>query len=327
MTFVLRDVAPTDIDALHAIYAYHVVHGTGSWEYEPPDAAEMTRRYEAVRAAGYPYLVAEVAGRVVGYSYASAFRGRPGYRFTCEDSIYVAPDIQRRGVARALLTELMTRCTALGLRQMLAVIGDSENTASIALHRALGFALLTDARALGWKFRRDLGWVLMQRTLATTPFPPASLEVRVDDPAGAAGQALLWGLTLELLAMDGDRGEDGRGAVTLGDLQAPDAVFVVARLDGQPAGCGALRPLEPGVAEVKRMYTAPWARGKGVAAGVLTALETQAVARGHTILRLETGDRQIAANRLYERAGFVRIPCYGAYAARDWSRCYEKRLG
>lgn len=327
MTLTIRTAAPTDLDWIHAIYAYHVVHGTGSWEYEPPDRATFADRFEVVVAGGYPYLVAEQAGRVVGYSYASAFRPRPGYRLTCEDSIYVAPDAQRRGVARALLTALIARCTALGLGQMLAVIGDSDNAASIALHRALGFLFMTDAPDLGWKFGRRLGWVLMQRALATDPLPTAALDVRVDDPAGAAGQALLWGLTLELLSMDGDRGEDGRGAVSLGDLKAPDSVFVVARLDGQPAGCGALRSLAPGVGEIKRMYTAPWARGRGVARAVLAEIEAQARARGYTSVCLETGDRQVVANHLYERVGYRRIPCYGQYAARSWSQCYEKRVG
>lgn len=323
----IRSATPADLDRVHAIYTYHLVHGTGSWEYEPPERAAMESRYEAVLAGGYPYLVAEETGEVLGYSYASAFRPRIGYRFTCEDSIYVAPDVQRRGVARALLTELVARCTAMGLRQMLAVIGDSENAPSIGLHRALGFTLQAEVAGVGWKSARSLGWVLMQRPLAADPFPQPVLDIRPEDPASASAQALLWGLTLELLSMDGDRGENGKGAVTLGDLRAPDSVFLVARLDDQPAGCGALRPLAPGVGEVKRMYTTPWARGRGVAGAVLAALEEHAQARGCTTLRLETGDRQVAANRVYERAGYRRIPCYGQYAARSWSQCYEKRVG
>lgn len=326
MTLIIRPANPADLERIHAIYTFHVVHGTGSWEYEPPDRQAVAERYEAVIAGGFPYLVAEDNGQVIGYTYASAFRPRIGYRFTCEDSIYVAPDAQGRGVARALLTELIARCTALGLRQMLAVIGDSDNTASIGLHRALGFTLEADVNGLGWKFGRELGWVLMRRALTAEPHVAPALDVRVDDPAGVAGQALLWGLTLELFRMDGDRGEDGSGALTLGDLRSPDTTFLIARLDGQPAGCGALRPLEPGVGEVKRMYTAPWARGRGVAAAVLAALEDHARSQGYGALRLETGDRQVAANRLYERAGFRRIPCYGRYADRAWSQCYEKRL-
>ena len=326
MTLNIRPATRADLERLHAIYAYHVVHGTGSWEYEPPTHDVFAERYEAVYAAGFPYLVAEQGGLVLGYSYASAFRPRIGYRFTCEDSIYVAPDAQRRGVARALLAELIARCTARGLRQMLAIIGDSENTASIELHRDLGFTLEANARGLGYKFGRELGWVMMRRSLAAEPQAAPVLDVRVDDPASAAGQALLWALTLELRAIDGDRGEDGLAALTLGDLLSPETTFIVARLDGQPAGCGALRPLERGVGEIKRMYTTPWARGNGVALAVLAALEEQARRRGYSTLRLETGDRQLAALRLYERAGYQPIPCYGRYAERSWSRCFEKNI-
>ncbi len=326
MTLNIRPATRADLERLHAIYAYHVVHGTGSWEYEPPTHDVFAERYEAVYAAGFPYLVAEQGGLVLGYSYASAFRPRIGYRFTCEDSIYVAPDAQRRGVARALLAELIARCTARGLRQMLAIIGDSENTASIELHRDLGFTLEANARGLGYKFGRELGWVMMRRSLAVEPQAAPVLDVRVDDPASAAGQALLWALTLELRAIDGDRGEDGLAALTLGDLLSPETTFIVARLDGQPAGCGALRPLERGVGEIKRMYTTPWARGNGVALAVLAALEEQARRRGYSTLRLETGDRQLAALRLYERAGYQPIPCYGRYAERSWSRCFEKNI-
>lgn len=326
MTLNIRPATRADLERLHAIYAYHVVHGTGSWEYEPPTHDVFAERYEAVYAAGFPYLVAEQGGLVLGYSYASAFRPRIGYRFTCEDSIYVAPDAQRRGVARALLAELIARCTARGLRQMLAIIGDSENTASIELHRDLGFTLEANARGLGYKFGRELGWVMMRRSLAVEPQAAPVLDVRVDDPASAAGQALLWALTLELRAIDGDRGEDGLAALTLGDLLSPETTFIVARLDGQPAGCGALRPLERGVGEIKRMYTTPWARGNGVALAVLAALEEQARRRGYSAVRLETGDRQLAALRLYERAGYQPIPCYGRYAERSWSRCFEKNI-
>lgn len=324
---LIRTATHADLGHAHAIYTFHLVHGTGSWEYEPPDLATFVSRYEAIVDAGFPYLVAEDGGRVLGYSYASAFRPRPGYRFTCEDSIYVTPDAQRRGVATALVTDLIARCTKLGLRQMLAVIGDSENAASIGLHRALGFTLEANVSALGWKFGRPLGWVLMKRELANGPLPTMTLDVVAEDPSDAAGQALLWGLTLALRQMDGDRGIDGSGAVTLDDLRSADSVFLVARLDGQPAGCGALRPLASGVGEVKRMYTAPWARGRGVARAVLASLEEHARRRGLVSLCLETGDRQVEALRLYERAGYQRIECYGAYAERAWSRCFEKRIG
>src|SRR5690606_16828311 len=128
--------------------------GLASWEYEPPDEAEMRRRFEVIQGAGYPYLVAERDGRVVGYSYASAYRPRPGYRFTVENSVYVAADAQRGGIARALLEELIRRCTAAGYRQMVAVIGDSANTPSMQLHRALGFTYSGVIHSIGWKHGR-----------------------------------------------------------------------------------------------------------------------------------------------------------------------------
>jgi len=171
---VVRDATPADIPAITAIYQTAVREGLASWEYEPPDEAEMRRRLEAIRTAGYPYLVAERGGRVAGYAYASAYRPRPGYRFTVENSVYVAADVQRGGIARALLTALIERCTAAGFRQMVAVIGDSANTPSIQLHRSLGFTFCGVIHSIGWKHGRWLDGVYMQRALgAGDTTPPA----------------------------------------------------------------------------------------------------------------------------------------------------------
>jgi phosphinothricin acetyltransferase len=169
---VVRDATPADLPSITAIYAVAVHDGLASWEYDPPDETEIRRRYEAIRGAGYPYLVAERDGRVAGYSYASAYRPRPGYRFTVENSVYVAADARRGGVARALLVELIDRCAAAGFRQMVAVIGDSGNAASIGLHRSLGFTFSGIIHAIGWKHGRWLDGVYMQRALGpgdTTP--------------------------------------------------------------------------------------------------------------------------------------------------------------
>ncbi len=169
----VRDSTPADVPAITAIYAHAVTHGCASFETEPPDAAEMARRRDAVLALGLPHLVALRGGDVVGYAYASTYRPRPGYRYTVENSIYVAPAAQRAGVGRALLPVLIARCTAAGKRQMIAVIGDSANEASIALHRAFGFADAGVLRSVGFKFGRWLDSVLMQRALgdgdATVP--------------------------------------------------------------------------------------------------------------------------------------------------------------
>lgn len=161
----IRDADRADIAAITAIYRPAVTEGLASWEFEAPDASEMQRRFEAIKAGGYPYIVAVLGGRVIGYSYASAYRTRPGYRHTVENSVYVADDAQRSGAGRALLSELIARCTAAGFRQMVAVIGDSGNAGSIGLHRALGFTFCGVIHSIGWKQGRWLDSVLMQRAL------------------------------------------------------------------------------------------------------------------------------------------------------------------
>jgi phosphinothricin acetyltransferase len=163
----LRPSTPADLSALAAIYGHNVLHGTGTFELEAPDAEEMGRRREAVLGNGLPWIVAEVDGRIVGYAYANLFRPRRAYRFCVEDSIYLDPVAQGRGIGRLLLAELMAQCTARGCRQMLAVIGDSANAGSIALHAACGFTPCGRFDAAGWKFDRWLDVVLMQRALGT----------------------------------------------------------------------------------------------------------------------------------------------------------------
>ena len=162
----LRPVTLNDATTIHAIYSHQVENGTASWELTPPTLDEMRKRISAILDAGYPYLVAELDGAVVGYSYASSFRPRPGYRFTCENSVYVDPSQQRKGIAKLLLTELIAHCAAQGLRQMIAVIGDSDNIASIKLHESLGFVRAGLLPNIGFKFDRWLDSVLMQRALS-----------------------------------------------------------------------------------------------------------------------------------------------------------------
>jgi phosphinothricin acetyltransferase len=170
----LRDCQPADIPGIAAIYGHWVTHGLASFETEPPGEAEMARRREAVLAGGYPYLVAEgEGGRLLGYAYASAYRTRPAYRFSVENSIYVSPDATRSGAGRALLQALVARCEAAGFRLMVAVIGDSGNAPSIGLHKACGFAPAGLLPAVGWKHGRWVDSVLMTRPLgdgaATAP--------------------------------------------------------------------------------------------------------------------------------------------------------------
>jgi phosphinothricin acetyltransferase len=165
MSLLVRPAAATDIPAIAAIYGPAVLTGTASFEVDPPDEAEMLRRFEAITGAGYPYFVAEVEGRVAGYAYASAYRTRPGYRFTVEDSVYIAPDEQGKGVGRALLERVVARCRDDGFRLMIGVIGDSANFASITLHRRLGFRFCGTIHGVGYKFGRWLDSVVMELPL------------------------------------------------------------------------------------------------------------------------------------------------------------------
>jgi phosphinothricin acetyltransferase len=169
----IRESRDSDVAAVQSIYAHHVLHGTASFELEPPDLEEIGRRRADVLRNGFPFLVAESQGRVLGYAYANFFRMRPAYRFMVENSIYVAHDAAGRGMGRALLSELIAGCEAAGCRQMLAVIGDSGNVASIALHAACGFRFAGAVRASGWKFDRWLDTVLMQRDLGEGFASPA----------------------------------------------------------------------------------------------------------------------------------------------------------
>jgi L-amino acid N-acyltransferase YncA len=161
----LREARAGDGPWLQAIYAPHVLEGFGSFKEEPPGAEEMERRRAGVQERGLPYLIAEREGQVLGFAYAGPYRPRTAYRFTVEDSVYVAREAAGQGIGRRLLAEVIARCEAMGMRQMLAVIGDSENRASIRLHERLGFRHAGVFAAVGWKRGRWLDSVLMQRAL------------------------------------------------------------------------------------------------------------------------------------------------------------------
>ena len=170
---LIRPATADDLPAIAAIYAHHVLNGTGTFETTPPTADEMAARHAEVQARGLPWLVAEQAGNVRGYAYCQWFKPRPAYRFSAEDSIYLHPDAAGQGLGRQLLSALVVQAEATGVRKLIAVIGDSANAGSIAVHRSLGFTPVGTIAACGWKFGRWLDIVLMERPLgAGSSTPP-----------------------------------------------------------------------------------------------------------------------------------------------------------
>lgn len=178
----VRAAAPSDLDAITAIYADAVTNGAASYELEPPTKSEMAARYDTLTASGFPYMVAEVSGRVLGYAYAGPFRTRPAYRFIVENSVYVSPDAKGRGVGRLLLDALVAEATRLGFRQMIAVIGDGHaQSPSVKLHERLGFRHCGRLEGSGYKHGRWLDTALMQLSMnggSTTPPDPEAMPER-----------------------------------------------------------------------------------------------------------------------------------------------------
>jgi phosphinothricin acetyltransferase len=163
----IRPTIAADLPSITKIYEHAVLHGTATFELTPPDLAEMTRRFEALTAGDFPYFVAALDGRVVGYAYAGPYRPRPAYRFTVENSVYLEPAIHRRGIGLQLMQRLIAECTARGFRQMIAVIGDSANVGSIGVHSRCGFQMIGTHPSVGLKFGRWLDTVMMQLPLGS----------------------------------------------------------------------------------------------------------------------------------------------------------------
>lgn len=170
---LIRPSGESDISAIARIYAHHVQHGTGTFETVPPSETEIAQRRADVLAKGLPWLVVEDAGQVLGFAYGNWFKPRPAYRFSVEDSIYLAPEAAGRGLGRLLLSELLAVLERSGIRKAIAVIGDSANAGSIGVHRALGFTPVGTVKACGWKFGRWLDIVLMEKTLGAGDGAPA----------------------------------------------------------------------------------------------------------------------------------------------------------
>jgi L-amino acid N-acyltransferase YncA len=173
----IRPTAAADLPSITGIYEHAVRFGTATFEIDPPDLAEITRRFDTLMDGGFPYVVAALEGRVVGYAYAGAYRPRPAYRFTVENSVYLQPTIQRRGIGLQLLQRLIGECEARGFRQMIAVIGDSANAASVGVHLRCGFEMIGTHPNVGFKFGRWLDTVMMQRSLGE-----GATTVPGDDP-------------------------------------------------------------------------------------------------------------------------------------------------
>jgi L-amino acid N-acyltransferase YncA len=178
----LRDAADTDLSAVQRIYAHYVVGGFATFEEVPPTIDDLRQRRAAILERGLPYLVAAMDGRVVGYAYAGVYRPRPAYRFTAEDSVYVAEDVRGRGIGRQLLAALITRCEQSSCRQLIAIIGDSANVASVGLHAALGFRVVGTLHAVGYKFGRWVDTVVMQREIRLGETVPPADDSRDRQP-------------------------------------------------------------------------------------------------------------------------------------------------
>lgn len=173
---LIRPSRDEDIAAITAIYAHHVLHGTGTFETEPPSVADMTTRRADVLSKGLPYLVAEQDCKIVGFAYGNWFKPRPAYRYSVEDSIYLAPDLHRKGLGRALLAELLARCEAAGIRKVMAIVGDSANAGSVGVHKALGFTQIGIIASCGWKFGAWRDIVIMEKVIgAGDTQPPLDL--------------------------------------------------------------------------------------------------------------------------------------------------------
>ena len=162
---IIRPSQNTDIPQITAIYAHHVLHGTGTFEVDPPNESDMTLRRTDVLGKDLPYLVAVDGDRVLGFAYCNWFKPRPAYRYSAEDSIYLAPEAAGQGLGRALLAELISRAERAGVRKLIAVIGDSNNHGSIGVHRSAGFSPVGTLKSCGWKFDRWLDVVLMDKAL------------------------------------------------------------------------------------------------------------------------------------------------------------------
>jgi ribosomal protein S18 acetylase RimI-like enzyme len=289
-TLIIRRCHPEEAEALLTLWRQSEA------TVSVTDTVEDIRR--AICDSPARVLVAETGGRIIG-SVIGSFDGWRGNIYR----LVVHPDHRRRGIARALVREVEQHLAAQGARRMTALV-EKDHPLAMTFWHAAGYKL--DGRIV--RFVHNLS---------------PKLVLGEEDSDSADARLLIKHLSAELGTLYGD---DGSGAFRPDDVRVPGGTFVVARWDGQPVGCGALRPFGEGVGEIKRMFVEPQARGRGIARRILATLETAAGRRGYGRLRLETGIHQAEAIRLYESAGYQRIPCAGKYAHTPLSICFEKQL-
>ena len=325
---IIRDAASSDAESILAIYAPFVRGSAISFEAIPPGTNEMAKRINH-STWRWPWLVAEVEGSLAGYAYARPFRGRSAYHFTAESTVYVSPDHQRQGVGKCLMQHLLNRLYSAGHHR--AVVGIAlPNEGSVALHERLGFEPAGVFPSVGRKFQswHDVGFWSLELSDQTVTIPDLAANkwrMRVHSATSSEAQLLIAQLSDEL-AERYDQQDDGSGNFAAENEDGCRSVFVAGFLDDSPVACGAIRPLENDIAELKRMFVVKKYRGRKLSSRILQRLEVEASRLSYRSIRLETGNRQPEAIGLYEKSGYQRIAPYGQYVASERSICFEKPL-
>jgi L-amino acid N-acyltransferase YncA len=330
-----------DVKAMLAFANWAAAHTAANFATEPEPEAMWLESFAATQAS-HPWLVAREGGRVIGFAKGSPHRSRGAYRFTAEVSVYVDPELHGRGVGRALYRVLIPMLRAQGYVTLLAGITPG-NPPSEKLHTAFGFRYCGAYHRVGWKSGRwhDVGYFELH--LQEDHLPPSELytplavwpkvlaglagQVAIERSALAGSDAtrLIKELNSELSTVYPEPGAT-HFRLDEDEVKGELGAFLLASLDGEAVGCGAMRMLPGGDAELKRMYVLPRFRGLGISKAVLSALETRARDRGGRRVVLETGARQTAAFALYERAGYTRVPAFGEYVDSPLSVCMAKML-
>ncbi len=330
----LRHATPADLPTLLDIHNDAVRSLRAIWTDRLDTLEDRKAWFETRTQAGLPVIVAETEdGKVVGYGSYGPYRPKEGYRLTMEHSVYVTRQARGTGAGTALLAKLIEQAREDGYHVLIGSV-EAENTASVALHRKLGFEIAGRLPQVGMKFGEWLDLYLMTLVLDGRPMPGLVQDAQAEpagmpavslspaDPGHPDAVTLMGGLSDVLQKITGDSGQN---SFDPDDVRSAGSHFVIARDPaGNPLGCGAYRPNQPGIAELKRMYAVPESKGVGLA--ILRYLEQQAGSDGYEAIRLETRLVNDRAIQFYERNGYARIPNFGKYAGRPEAVCFEKRL-